>query len=56
MRTLKLALGIGCLLAAPLPAMLGVLALLDLSRLEPFRAFSPSSAVQGWKKDFGEVG
>jgi hypothetical protein len=40
MRTLKLALGIGCLLAAPLPAMLGVLALLDLGRLEPFRAFS----------------
>ncbi len=43
MRTLKLALGIGCLLAAPLPAILGVLALLDLSRLEPFRAFSIAS-------------
>jgi type II secretory pathway pseudopilin PulG len=43
MRTIKLILGIGCLLAAPFPAILGVLALLDLGRLEPFRAFSIAS-------------
>jgi len=40
MRTLKLILGIGCLLVAPLSAILGVLALLDLYRIEPLRALS----------------
>ena len=43
MRTLKLILGIGCLLVAPLSAILGVLALLDLYRFEPLRALSIAS-------------
>jgi hypothetical protein len=40
MRTLKLILGVGCLLVAPLSAILGVLALLHLYRFEPLRALS----------------
>jgi hypothetical protein len=43
MRTLKIILGIGCLLVAPLSAILGVLALLDLYRFEPLRALSIAS-------------
>ena len=43
MRILKLILGIGCLLVAPLSAIFGVLALLDLYRFEPLRALSIAS-------------
>ncbi len=43
MRTLKLILGIGCLLVAPLSAILGVLVLLDLYRFEPLRALTIAS-------------
>ena len=43
MQAIKLVLGIGCLLVAPLPAIFGLLALVDLGRLEPLRAFSIAS-------------